>query len=72
MIRGTVTSVEKVVVEVDVVDVVDGVEEVEGVVIHVMREVVIKDKIIVKMAEDSRQERMVSCACFCITLCGPV
>jgi hypothetical protein len=49
MARGTGTLVEKVVAEVDVADVAD---VVEGVVIHVMREVVFEDKIVMKMAED--------------------
>jgi hypothetical protein len=56
------TSVEKVVAEVDVVD------EVDEVAFHVMREVVIEDKIIMKMAEDSRQERMVSYVCFLLNI----
>jgi hypothetical protein len=66
MARGTGTLVEWVVAEVAEeaeVDVVD------GVVIHVMREVVFEDKIVMKMAEDLR---VVSCSYFCAILCGPV
>ena len=54
MARGAVTLVEKVVAEV------------YEVVVHV--EVVFDGKIVMKMAEDSRQERVVSCSCFCIIL----
>jgi hypothetical protein len=71
MAKGTGTLVEVVaeaaeVAEVDVADPVDGVD---AVVIHVMREVVFEDKIVMKMAEGSRG---VSCSNFCVILCGPV
>jgi hypothetical protein len=67
MARGTGTLVEKVVAE--VVEVAE-VDVVDGVVIHVMREVVVfEDKIMMKMAE---QSRVVSCSCFFVILCGPV
>jgi hypothetical protein len=69
MARGTGTLVERVVGEVAEVAEVGVADPVDGVVIHVMREVVFEDKIVMKMPEDSRG---VSCSCLCVILCGPV
>jgi hypothetical protein len=75
MVRGTGTLTEKVAVEVEGVGEVAEVAEVDvvaGVVIHVMREVVFEDKLVMKTAEHQKPKRLVSCSAFCIIPCGPV
>ena len=52
MTRATGALVEKVVAEVAEVDVVGVVGVVDGVAIHIMREVVFEDKMVIKMAQD--------------------
>jgi hypothetical protein len=60
MARGRGTLMEKVAVEVEEVEEGAEVAVVDGVVIHVVREVVFEDKIAMKMAEHPRQKRVVS------------